>query len=128
MQSGVVDDRVEFLFGELWGGYAALLKKCFFRPAMFFCMLPFNAASHLCCYFGVFAFFRVLGGLAHHNFDEAEQNQWNAMLEMCFHDVVAPRFLLAAGPHSVATLSVTCLFARDVLDGPRENQVVHVFD
>ena len=29
--------------------------------------LPFNVASHLCCKFGVFAFFRVLGGLAHHN-------------------------------------------------------------
>ena len=37
-----------------------------FRPAIF-CMLPFNVASHLCFYFGVFAFFfRVLGGLAHH--------------------------------------------------------------
>ena len=29
-------------------------------------MLPFNVTSHLCCYFGVFVFFRVLGGLAHH--------------------------------------------------------------
>ena len=27
-------------------------------------MLPFNVASHLCCYL----FFRVLGGLAHHIF------------------------------------------------------------
>ena len=35
--------------------YAALLKV-FFRPAIF-CMLPFNVASHLCCCFGVFAFF-----------------------------------------------------------------------
>ena len=50
MQSGMVDDRVEFLVGELWGGYAALLKKCFFRPAMFFacCLsmpLPIFAAT-----------------------------------------------------------------------------------
>ena len=29
--------------------------------------------------------------------DVVEQNQWNAMLELCFHDVVAPKFILAAG-------------------------------
>ena len=32
-------------------------------------MLPFNVASHLCCYFSVF--FRVLGGLAHHKLHNA---------------------------------------------------------
>ena len=59
---------------------------------------------------------------------KAEQNQWNAMLEMCFHFVVALRLLLTAGPRSVATLSATCTFACDVLNGPRENPVVRVFD
>ena len=40
----------------------------------------------------------------------AEQNQWNAMLEMCFHDVIAQRLVFAAGPHSGATLAArkTC--------------------
>ena len=38
-----------------------------FRPAIFACCCS-NVASHLCCYFGGFCFFRVLGGLTHHNF------------------------------------------------------------
>ena len=49
--------------------------------------------------------------------DEAEQNQWIATLELCFHFAVAPRFILAAGPHSVAALSATCMFECDVLNG-----------
>ena len=44
------------------------------------------------------------------------------MLELCFHYVVATRFILAAGPRSVASLSSTCMFACDVLNGPREKQ------
>ena len=59
---------------------------------------------------------------------DAEQHRWNALLEMCFHYVVAPRLLLTAGPCSVATLSATCTFACDVLNGPRENQDVRVLD
>ena len=42
--------------------------------------------------------------------DEAEENQWSAMLEFCFHFVVAPS--LAACPHSVAMMSArACLHA-----------------
>ena len=55
--------------------------------------------------------------------DVVEQNQWNAMLELCFHDVVAPKFILAAGPRCVEKGSFAC----DVLNGPRGQQVVRVF-
>ena len=48
------------------------------------------------------------------------------MLELFFH-YVAPRFILAAGPCTFARLSATCMFACDVLNGPREHQVVRVF-
>ena len=58
---------------------------------------------------------------------EVEQNQWSAMLGLCFHHVVPPRFILAAGPCSVATLSAACMFACDVLNGPRKNQVTEGF-
>ena len=65
MHEGMVDGRVGFLVAGLWEGVCGIIEKLIFRPAIF-CMLPFNVASHLCCYFGVFAFFRVRGGLAHH--------------------------------------------------------------
>ena len=55
--------------------------------------------------------------------DVVEQNQWNAMLELCFHDVVAPKFILAAGPRCVEKGSFAC----DVLNGPRGQQIVRVF-
>ena len=44
-----------FLLQDFGRVCAALLKNDF--STSFFCMLPFNVASHLCCYFGVFAFF-----------------------------------------------------------------------
>ena len=62
MQQGMVGGRVGFLVAGLLEGVRGIIEKVIFRPAIF-CMLPFNVASHLCCYFGVFRFFRVLGGL-----------------------------------------------------------------
>ena len=56
MQQGMVGGRVGFLVAGLWEGVRCIIEKVIFRPAIF-CMLPFNVASHLCCYFGVFAFF-----------------------------------------------------------------------
>ena len=127
MQSGMVDDRVEFLVGELWGGYAALLKKCFFRPAMFFAFClsmphPIFAATLAFLPFSGTRRSRV-SKLWWSRAEPVERNAWDVLPRRC-RAKVSP----AAGPHIVATLSVTCLFARDVLDGPRENQVVHVFD
>ena len=54
-----------FLVAGLWEGVRGIIENMNFDQ-LFFCMLPFNVASHLCCFFGVFAFFRVLGGLTHH--------------------------------------------------------------
>ena len=45
-----------FLLQDFGRVYTALLKKLF-STSYFFCMLPSNVASHLCCYFGAFAFF-----------------------------------------------------------------------
>ena len=48
-------------------------------------------------------------------YGDAEQNQWNAMLELCFHSFVAPRLIW-----SMASLSATCRFASDVINCPLE--------
>ena len=55
MQKGWLAAVLGFLLQDFGRVCAALLKNDF-RPAIF-SMLPFNVASHLCCYFGVFAFF-----------------------------------------------------------------------
>ena len=62
----MVGGRVGFLVAGLWEVVRGIIEKVIFRP-VFFCTSPVNVASRLCCYFGVFRFFRVLGGLAHHN-------------------------------------------------------------
>ena len=62
---------VGFLVAGFWEVVRCMIEKVILRPAIF-CMLPFYVASHLCCYFGAFAFFRVLGGLAHHNVSARE--------------------------------------------------------
>ena len=59
---------------------------------------------------------------------EAKQDQWSEMLELCFHYVVAPTLILAAGPNSDARLAATCMLPCDVLNGTRENQIIRVFD
>ena len=56
--------------------------------------------------------------------DEAEQSKWNALLELCF-----PCSAVAVSLHVVEPRHAKiCMFACDVLAGPRDNQLVHVFD
>ena len=54
----MVGGRVGFLVAGLWEGVRGIIEKVIFRTAIFL---------HVASQCRVFRFFRVLGGLAHHN-------------------------------------------------------------
>ena len=57
---------------------------------------------------------------------EGEQSQWSAFLELCLRYAVAHVFVESLVPLESLPLSETCMFARDVLCGPRHHQFAPV--
>ena len=63
----MVGGRVGFLVAGLWEGVRGIFEKVIFRPA-FFCACCHSMSLHIfAATLAFFVFFRVLGGLAHHN-------------------------------------------------------------